>query len=269
VPLLDGAEQTLAAIRNLARFANSIRREAASSQPAPIAAGQVSIGTFREVPSGVLDADAAYRLLADAGIPTAAYEVATTEDQAVDAAQRIGLPVVLKVESTAIQHKTDVGGVELGLASEQDVREGYRRLRSRISDVVDSPTGGAVLVQQMVPPGVEVLLGAKRDPHFGPVVACGLGGVFVELVDDVAIALPPLSREDAGALVRSLRGWPLLDGARGRAPADVGALCDAIVALGALAVALGERIEAIDINPLIVHDAGQGIVAVDALVQLA
>jgi acyl-CoA synthetase (NDP forming) len=197
------------------------------------------------------------------------FEVAETEDQAVDAALRIGLPVALKIEAAAIRHKTDVGGIELGLTSEGAVREGYRRLHSRMLQLLNSTTSGAVLVQQMVSPGIEMLLGVKRDPHFGPVVACGFGGIFVELLNDLAIGLPPLAQREAEGMLRGLRGWPLLDGARGRPPADVSALCDAIVALGALAIALGDRVEAIDVNPLIVHEAGLGIVAVDALVQIA
>jgi acetyltransferase len=269
VPLLDGAEQTLAAIRNLARYATSITRESGSRASVSTAREHGSIHALIEGRAGVLDADTAFRLFADAGIPTALFEVATTEDQAVDAALRMGPPVALKIEAAAIQHKSDVGGVELGLASEAAVREGYRRIHTRMSQLLGPTTPGAVLVQQMAAPGIEMLLGVKRDPHFGPVVACGFGGIFVELLDDVAIGLPPLTHGEAEGMVRGLRGWPLLDGARGRARADVSALCDAIVALSALTIALGDRVEAIDANPLIVHEAGRGIVAVDALVQIA
>ena len=125
-----------------------------------------------------------------------------------------------------------------------------------------------VVVQRMAPEGIEMILGIKRDPLFGPVVVCGFGGVLVELLKDVAIGIPPISRQQAHSLLTGLRGWPLLTGLRGKPPADVDALCDAIVRVSQLAVSLGEQLLALDINPLVVHANDHGVVAVDALVQI-
>jgi acetate---CoA ligase (ADP-forming) len=121
----------------------------------------------------------------------------------------------------------------------------------------------------MAAEGIEMILGIKRDPLFGPVIVCGFGGIFVELLKDIAIGIPPVSHEDAHSLLQGLRGWPLLTGLRGNPPADVDALCDAIVAVSNLAVSLGDQLLALDINPLVVHASSHGAVAVDALVQIA
>ena len=116
--------------------------------------------------------------------------------------------------------------------------------------------------------GVEMILGIKRDPLFGPVVLCGLGGVLVEVLKDVAIGIPPLSRQQAKDMIQRLRGAAILGGVRGKPPADIDALCDAIVGLANLAVSLGDQLNGVDINPLIVLAKGQGVVAVDALVEI-
>jgi acetate---CoA ligase (ADP-forming) len=126
-----------------------------------------------------------------------------------------------------------------------------------------------VVVQRMATEGIEMILGIKRDPLFGPVVVCGFGGVLVELLKDIAIGIPPISRQQAHSLLQGLRGWSLLTGLRGKPPADVDALCDAIVKVSNLAVNLGEQLLALDINPLVVHANSRGVVAVDALVQIA
>ncbi len=262
VPLLDGADFALMALRNMAAYARHLaRREppAASIEPPlelPTLAG------------GALDSVTAFELLASAGIPTAAFALTTTADDAVAAADRIGYPVVLKVESASIQHKTEVGGVALDLRSPDAVREAFGRM---VRDVPGRPGGAPVermIVQRMAPPGLELLLGIKADPDFGPVVVCALGGVFVEVFDDVVIGVPPIAREQAIDMLHRLRSWPLMAGARAMPPADVDALCDAIGGLGDLALALDGRIEALDINPLILYPAGRGLLAVDALVLL-
>jgi acetate---CoA ligase (ADP-forming) len=125
------------------------------------------------------------------------------------------------------------------------------------------------VVQRMIPEGIEMILGIKHDALFGPVVVCGFGGVLVELLKDVALGIPPISRQQAHSLLTGLRGWPLLTGLRGKPPADVDALCDAIVRVSQLAVSLGDQLLALDINPLVVQAATHGVAAVDALVQIA
>jgi acetyltransferase len=124
------------------------------------------------------------------------------------------------------------------------------------------------LVQKMADEGLEMILGIKQDPLFGPVIICGLGGIFVEVLKDVSIGIPPVSREQARQIVTRLRGWPILAGARGRPPADIDALSGAIVGMSKLALAVGNRLVALDINPLIVYPQGKGVLAADVLVHV-
>jgi acetyltransferase len=202
------------------------------------------------------------------GIPAVPTLLTRNAEEAATTAERIGFPVALKIESAQIGHKSDVGGVQLGLSSAAEVRDAFLRIRERVTTKLPTADIAGVVVQRMAPEGIEIILGIKRDPLFGPVVVCGFGGVLVELLKDVAIGIPPISRPQAHSLLKGLRGWPLLTGLRGKPPADVDALCDAIVAVSNLAVGLGEQLLALDINPLVVHTKGHGVVAVDVLVQV-
>ncbi|HEX9066906.1 MAG TPA: acetate--CoA ligase family protein, partial [Streptosporangiaceae bacterium] len=195
-------------------------------------------------------------LLAEYGIPVARAERAASADEVLDAAQRIGYPVVLKTDEPGIAHKSDVGGVRLGLASPEDLTAAYADLADRL--------GPAVLVCQTVPAGTELALGLVRDPALGPLVVVGAGGILVELIADRAVALPPVTAADAAGLVGELRVARLLAGVRGAAAADLAAVTRAIAGLAELASELGDRLEALDINPLICGP--HGAVAADALV---
>ena len=155
----------------------------------------------------------------------------------------------------------------LNLAGAAEVRDAFLRIRDSVTAKFPTADIVGVVVQRMAPEGIEIILGIKRDPLFGPVVVCGFGGVLVELLKDVAIGIPPISRQQAHSLLQGLRGWPLLTGLRGKPPADVDALCDAVVAVSNMAANLREQLLALDINPLVVHPKGHGVVAVDALVQ--
>jgi acyl-CoA synthetase (NDP forming) len=194
-------------------------------------------------------------LLADYGIDVVAGGVVRSRDEAVGMAGRCGYPVVLKTAESEVHHKTEADGVRLGLATPDEVGSAYDDVAGRL--------GPAVRVQQQVT-GVEVALGIVVDPLLGPLVMVAAGGTLVELVADRAVVLPPLDRETALELVRRLTLAPLLDGFRGSEPADVDALADAVVALGQLAVELGDHLAALDINPVVVTPAGA--LVVDALV---
>jgi acetyltransferase len=262
VPLMEGAEFAMAAVRHLADY-HEFRASSHEMDDRPGPTGQ-----HPRLPSGLLPSEAAFRLLESFGIPIVPAVLARDVDGAAEAAARIGFPVALKVESSHIPHKSDVGGVALGLTSAAEVRANYFRIQEQVAAHVAAAEIAGVLVQRMAPQGTEMILGIKRDPLFGPVIVCGLGGIYVEYLKDVAIGIPPLSQAQAYGLVRRLRGWPLLTGIRGRSPADINALCAAIVAISRLAVSLGEQLWALDINPLVVRPEGQGAVAVDVLVQI-
>jgi hypothetical protein len=190
--------------------------------------------------------------------------IAASPDEAVQLARQIGFPVVLKIHAPNLPHKTDAGGVRLGLTNGRAVRSAYEAiLRSVRARRPDADVRGA-LVQAMVGPGVEVILGMKRDATFGPLVLVGLGGTWVEIQRDFALRRPPIDEPEALRMIDSLQGAALLHGARGGAPADLEALCRCVAAFSRLVAAHGRRLEAIDVNPLIVLP--HGCVAVDALV---
>jgi acyl-CoA synthetase (NDP forming) len=194
--------------------------------------------------------------------------LAHSADEAAAAADKMGYPVVLKIESAQITHKSDVGGVALKLTSAAEVRDAFSRIMKQVAAKVPQAKLDGVVVQRMASEGVEMILGIKRDPLFGPVVLCGLGGILVDVLQDVAIGIPPLSRQQAKDMIQRLRGAAILAGVRGKPPADVDALCDAIIGLANLAVSLGGQLNGVDINPLIVLAKGQGVIAVDALVEI-
>ncbi len=195
-------------------------------------------------------------LLADYGIPVAEARRAETLEEAIAAARHLGFPVVLKTAAPGVQHKSDVGGVRVGIDDPGSLGDAYEDLARAL--------GPRVTVAKMVPAGVEVALGVVRDPQFGPLVLVAAGGILVEVLRDRRLALPPLDAPRARRLVDRLRIRPLLDGVRGHPAADVDALVDAVVRLSWLAHDLGEELAALDVNPVICGP--QGCVAVDALV---
>ena len=222
----------------------------------------------KQLPSGILPAEAAFRLFEEFGIPVIATLLTHSADEAVRASETWAFPSRVKIESADITHKSDVGGVALRLSNASEVRAAYAQIMSETKSRAPKAKIDGVVVQRMAGAGIEMILGVKRDPSFGPVVLCGLGGVLVEVLQDVAVGIPPLSREQARDMLKRLRGFALLGGVRGKPPADVDALCGAIAGVSQLAVALGDQLLGLDINPMIVLPRGQGAVAVDAVVEL-
>ncbi|MEJ8573016.1 acetate--CoA ligase family protein [Microbaculum marinum] len=223
-------------------------------------------------PVGRTDLDAAAReavsaaaLLRRIGVPDIATVAVSGEDEAVDAAGRAGFPVVLKIDSPDIAHKTEVGGVHLGLKDADAVRSAWRSMMARVTDAAPSAriTGG--IVSPMLGEGIDTIVGARQDPDLGPVVMLGLGGIMAEALDDVVIAPAPIGMASARAMIGRLRAAAVLDGWRGAAPTDKDALARAICALGALVAANGEDIDSIEINPFRVFPDGGA--ALDILVR--
>ncbi|HTK15915.1 MAG TPA: GNAT family N-acetyltransferase [Acidimicrobiia bacterium] len=218
--------------------------------------------TLAVEPEGAwLDQRAAGALLECFGVPVVGFSVVGNASSAVVAAEKLGYPVALKAGAAALVHKSDVGGVKLGLGDATAVERAYREMERSLGDAM----GGAV-VQQMVPPGVETIVGITHDPSFGPLVMFGLGGVTAELLADRAFRIVPITDEDAHDLVRSLRGSPLFFGYRGSAEVDVGALENLLMRVGHLADELADVAE-MDLNPVIVGP--DGVVAVDAKIRIA
>jgi acetate---CoA ligase (ADP-forming) len=214
----------------------------------------------------VLSEHAAKALLAGYGIPRPPEALATSADEAVTAAARIGEPVALKVQSPDIAHKTEAGAVALGVCGDDAVRAAYARVLANAAAAHPEAAIEGVLVQKMAAPGVEMILGVSRDPDFGPMLMVGLGGIHVEILRDVAFAPAPISPDEALALLGELKGTAFFDGVRGAPPADRVALAELIAALSRFAADHAEEIDEIDLNPVIVHPEGQSVSVVDALI---
>ena len=203
------------------------------------------------------------------GLPLGASEVAASADDARQAAAAIGLPVAVKIVSADFPHKSDAGLVVLHVDTLEGVEQAAQSVLDRAQAAAPDAAIDGVEVQQMVVGGTEMIVGVTRDPTLGPAVMVGTGGVFAEVLADTAARPLPLDEADAYDMIRSLKGFPLLDGARGRTPSDVDALAQVIMATATLAAALGDRMAELDLNPVVVLDRGQGAVVVDHLMVLA
>ncbi len=210
----------------------------------------------------------AKRLLGAAGIASAPEAACVTADEAVSAAERVGFPVVMKILSPDIMHKSEIGGVLLDVADAQAVRAGYALLLQRAKAGAPAARIEGVLVAAQLQGGVECILGIHRDPVFGPMAMFGLGGIFVEVLKDVVFRRCPFGSDVAETMIRSIKGAPLLLGARGRKPADVKALAEMLSRLSGFAVAAGERLQSIDLNPVFAMPEGQGAFAADAVIEI-
>jgi len=262
VPLMEGAECATSTIEKLAQY-HAFKKSSSKRTGSP------TIERFdKKLSSGIIPTEAAFQLLQQFRITTVPSVFTRSADEAARAAERVGFPVALKIESTDITHKSDIGGVALRLANASEVRAAYAHVHAQVAERAATAKISGVVVQRMAGEGVEMILGVKRDPLFGPVVLCGFGGILVELLKDVVVGIPPLSFEQAQDIIARLRGFPILAGVRGKAPADLDSLCQTIVNVSHLALSLGDQLAGLDINPLIVLPKGQGVVAVDAVVQI-
>lgn len=257
----------LVAIRGLMDYAAHRRRLAngtdahTASAPLPIARnGRAALTEYESK-----------RILGEAGLPVTREELARSADEAVAIARRIGFPVALKVQSPELMHKSDAGGLLLGLANEAAVRDAYARLMATVGALRPPPSIDGVLVQEMIADGVEFLLGMHRDPILGPVVVLSAGGVFVELFENAAeMRLPPFGRADAEAMVRRSKvAERLLAGFRGAPKADRAGLIELVGDFGRFVERLGDDVAAVDLNPVMVLPEGRGVKIVDAAIEFA
>ncbi len=201
----------------------------------------------------------AKRLCALYGLPVTRFEVAKSEDEAVEAARRIGFPIVLKVISPQVLHKSDVGGVILNLKDEEGVREAYRRIHENVKAKVPGAVIEGILVQEMAPSSTEVIVGAIKDPTFGPTIMFGLGGIFVEILRDVSFRLVPIERVDAEEMIGEIKAYKILEGARGMPKADKEALIEILLKTSEMLMDIPE-IKELDLNPIMVYEKGAKIV---------
>ncbi|MPZ68187.1 MAG: CoA-binding protein [Actinobacteria bacterium] len=272
IPVLQGTHEGLLAIKHLGEYARIVRA-GVETPPGP-SASPVDEATRKEIRSllsrneGILPAAEAAKLFGVYGIEILRGTVVTDADQAVEAAGRIGYPVVLKVESSGILHKTEVGGVITDIGDEDSLRAAHSQMKDDVQRAVPGEKIDGYLVQPMVSGGVEAIVGSRRSDLFGSTMVVGPGGILVELLDSAAIALIPASKQSLSALVDETPLGKLLAGYRGVPPADRGALEDLLLSVGHLLSDVGDLIEELDLNPVSVLAAGRGVRVLDALVIL-
>lgn len=205
------------------------------------------------------------QLLKDVGINTTEIKLAASEKEAVDLSQKIGFPVVLKIASPDISHKSDAGGVKVGLKNKEEVAKAYNEIMASVKQKFPKAQIDGVSVQNMARQGTEVIIGMTKDAQFGPVLMFGLGGVWVEVLKDVAFRIVPLTRRDASEMIKEIKGYPLLEGYRGSEPASVTVLEDMLLKISDFMEKTPE-IKEMDLNPVFAYK--DGAVAVDARVVL-
>jgi len=205
------------------------------------------------------------QILKEAGIATTEIRLAKSKEEAVSLSREIGFPVVLKIVSPDVLHKSDAGGVKLSLDSEQEVGKAFDDIISSIKEHEPAAKIEGVSVQNMARPGTEVIIGMSKDPQFGPVLMFGLGGILVEILKDVSFRIVPLTRRDAREMIKELKGYPILEGYRGQEPANIEVLEDLLLTVSDFVEGRPEIME-MDINPIFAYS--DGAVAVDARVIL-
>jgi acetyltransferase len=268
IPNYRSPERVVSALRAMWDYARYRRRKETDPQSFTVDRKRV-----RQILDEALDEGSpttlveaqAREVIAAYGIPIPKAWLARTSEEAVEMAQEIGFPVVLKVASPDILHKSDVGGIALNLGSVEEVRRAYDSIRSRARQHVPAADVWGVLVQEMVEPGKEVIIGMNRDAQFGPLLMFGLGGIYVEVLEDVTFRLAPVTGQEAREMIGEIQAAPLLHGIRGEGPVDLEAVVETIQRVSQLATDFPEIIE-LDLNPTVVHR--QGAVALDARLSL-
>mgnify|MGYP002153776504 FL=1 len=205
-------------------------------------------------------------ICADYRMPIPPFELAKSAEQASSVAQKLGYPIVLKIVSQDILHKTEAGGVLLGIQNPVDVRNGFSRIVDNARRYNSNAKLEGVLVQRMAPPGREIIIGGLVDPQFGQTLMFGLGGVFVEVLRDVTLRIAPIVKQDAQEMIREIKAYPILKGFRGQPPADEDAIVDILLSASDLMME-NQDINQMDLNPVMIYDKGASIVDARMILQ--
>ena len=201
----------------------------------------------------------AKELLLEYGLPVPAFKLIKNEDEVEEIGELIGYPLVMKIVSPDIIHKSEAGGVKVGIKDGQSAKKAYREIISNAQKYDDKARIYGIITYRMYPVSTEVIIGMLKDPHFGPVVMFGLGGIFVEILKDVSFRVLPIVDRDAREMISEIKGYPILKGARGGPPKDIAALKEVLIKLSAL-VMENPEIKEIDLNPILVYEKGLQIV---------
>ncbi len=270
IPVLTTNLECMHAIKSLVRFTQAVTRFEQSKQ---LVESQVSLNVLQVKeslkPTGrALTEHESKSLLSRYGIPVTRGAVASSAEEAVQIARTIGYPVVLKVDSPNILHKTDVGAIKLNIRNETELATAYLQVIANAKRYEPKAEIRGVLVQEMIEDAREVIVGMSHDPQFGPTIVFGLGGVFTEILKDISLRVAPITRIDAEEMVKETKGYKSLEAFRGRPEADIDGITDTLLKLSKVSTDLGDVISEIDINPLMVLERGKGVKAADALVVL-
>lgn len=263
IPVNTNTYDAIKAVANLAGYAETLNKRKLPTYRTQTANSEKP--ELKELlnPGETLSESSAKAVLKKYGIPVTREARAGSPDEAVSRAREIGYPVVLKIDSPDIPHKTDAGALKLNLQNDSEVRAGYEEIINNALIYAPGARIYGVSVQEMLPEGTEVIVGVTRDPVFGPVIMFGLGGIFVEVLKDVSFRVAPLSPGDARDMIEEIRGTGVLRGVRGKPPVDVEAIVDVILKVSALVTDYRDSIEELDINPLVVYP--KGAIAADAM----
>lgn len=269
LPFFFSPQECVKSLGNLIRYSRYVRRtQEVVALELPKKAKEKALEVIRGAGSNITEVERE-EILSVHGIPTVRQKIASSLEEAMDIAASLGYPVVLKVESPEILHKTELGGVELHIHNSSELEEAYGRICKRLREASPNLKVRGILVQEMVTDHVaEVIVGVTQDPQFGPTIMFGLGGLTVEALGDVSFRICPITLTDAKEMVREVRGYRILDGFRGKPKADIAALEEVIVRLSHLAVDLRGSIRDIEINPLLAFPEGKGVKAVDTIIIL-
>lgn len=267
-PAPDLAVNAMAALREYSQIRAEVEEEFAPCLPEDAEVAHNVIAIARKEGRGALTEVESKRVFSAYGLPVAETYLATDEDGAIELAHRIGYPVVMKIVSPDILHKSDAGGVKVNIKDDEGAREAFRTIMMNAKAYKSEAQIHGIAVQEMAPWGTEVILGSVNDPTFGPTVMFGLGGIFVEVLKDVTFRVAPVSSHQALKMLGEIRGAPILAGARGEAPRDRKALSDVLCKYSTMILDLADEISETDANPVLVYEEGRGVRVVDARIIL-
>lgn len=256
IPVLPTTKYGFRALQHLQDFIShdTIKREARLAIPEAHSANTRALSEYESK-----------KLLADNGVPVDLGYIAKTKAEVKEYAEKIGYPLVMKVESNDILHKSDVGGVMLNIKSLEQAEEAYDKILANAAQHVPNAKINGILMQKMLKAGTEMIIGLNSDPQFGPMLLVGMGGVFVEVFKDAALYPVPLNHDEALHMLQSLKSFKLLNGYRGNPPADIEALTDMMVKISDFAYRKKDTLKELDMNPLFVYPKGEGVAIADAL----
>jgi acyl-CoA synthetase (NDP forming) len=264
----DQAMNAMAALREFNRIQGMLGEPDVKSDPKLASKAREIIANARQDGRTALTEIEAKQIFSIYGLPITITKLAKTEDEAAALAAKIGFPVVMKIVSPDIIHKSDAGGVKVNIKDEVAARDAYRTILTNAKNYKADANVHGIAIQEMAPWGTEVIVGSVNDATFGPTIMFGLGGIFVEVLKDVTFRVAPVNKSQIERMLTEIRGAPVLKGVRGEAPRDCVALVDVLYKYGLMVSDLADEIAETDANPVLVYDEGKGLKVVDARIIL-